>query len=110
MSSRVQRVSEAGNPAREVSRISSSAMLSEAADRMRILDTASLPVVENNEIIGRITNRDIAQAVSAGLNPTTTPVKQAMTSDATSAPEEEVGSATASGASVPGERYESSCD
>ncbi len=110
MSSRVQSVSEAGNPAREVSRISSSAMLSEAADRMRILDTTSLAVVENNEMIGRITNRAIVQAVSAGLNPTTTPVKHAMTTDATPAPKDEVGSAVATGASVPGEPYESSCD
>jgi CBS domain-containing protein len=60
-------------------KISSSAMLSEAADRMEKLDLDSLPVVEDNRIVGRITRRDVATAVSAGLNPTITPVKYAMT-------------------------------
>jgi signal-transduction protein with cAMP-binding, CBS, and nucleotidyltransferase domain len=110
MSGPVQKVSGVRNAAAEVSRISSSAMLSEAADRMRTLDTDSLRVVENNEIIGRITTRGIAQAASAGLNPTTTPVKYVMTSDATSAPEEEVENTAAMGSSGPGEPYESSCD
>ena len=62
----------------DVCRISSSAMLSEAADRMKKFDIEDLPVVENHEIIGRITNDDIARAVAAGLNPATTPVKHAM--------------------------------
>ncbi len=91
MSNRVQKVSGARHAAREVAQISSSAMLSEAADRMRTLHTTSLPVVESNAVIGTITNRDIVQAVAAGRNPTTTPVKYAMTSNATSAPEEEAG-------------------
>jgi CBS domain-containing protein len=60
-------------------KISSSAMLSEAADRMKILGVDRLPVVEDNEIIGAVTDCDIAGAVSAGLNLTTTPVKYAMT-------------------------------
>jgi CBS domain-containing protein len=54
-------------------------MISEAADRMKALEVDRLPVVEDNEIIGAITDRDIAGAVAAGLNLTTTPVKYAMT-------------------------------
>jgi predicted transcriptional regulator len=60
---------------RVVCRISSSAMLSEAAERMRRCGNSSLPIVENHRIVGRITQREIAHAVSAGWNPRTTPVK-----------------------------------
>ena len=59
-------------------RISSSAMLSEAAQRMSRLGVADLAVLENRRIIGRITERDLAQAIAAGLPPTTTPVKCAL--------------------------------
>ncbi len=63
----------------QAQKISSSAMVSEAADRMKALEVDRLPVVEDNEIIGAITDRDIGRAVSAGLNLTMTPVKYAMT-------------------------------
>jgi len=63
----------------QAQKISSSAMLSEAAERMKALEVDRLPVVEDNEIIGAVTAGDIAGAVSAGLNLTTTPVKYAMT-------------------------------
>jgi CBS domain-containing protein len=63
----------------QAQKISSSAMISEAADRMKALEVDRLPVVEDNEIIGTITDRDIARAVSTGLSLTTTPVKHAMT-------------------------------
>ena len=43
-----------------VRRISSSAMLCEAAERMRRLGVSDLPVVENNEIVGLIADGDIA--------------------------------------------------
>jgi CBS domain-containing protein len=71
-------------------RISSSAMLGEAADRMKKLGLDGLPVVENNEIVGRITDRDIARAVSAGMSPTTTPVKYAMTTTAAPAQQDRI--------------------
>ena len=61
-----------------MSRISSSAMLSEAADRMRVRHAGSLAVVEDNEVIGRIHDGDIARAVAAGLDPRITPVKHVM--------------------------------
>jgi CBS domain-containing protein len=64
---------------RRVSQISSSAMLSEAADRMRRLRVSALPVVENNRIVGLITDRDIAiKAAAAGMNPRTTPISYVM--------------------------------
>ncbi len=62
--------------------ISSSAMLSEAAHRMKLLEVDRLAVVENNEVIGTITDCDVAGAAAASLNLTTTPVKYAMTLDA----------------------------
>jgi CBS domain-containing protein len=63
----------------QAQKISSSAMVSEAAGRMKVLEVDRLAVVEDKEIIGTITDRDITRAVSAGLNLTTTPVKYAMT-------------------------------
>jgi CBS domain-containing protein len=63
-----------------IRQISSSAMLSEAADRMRALDVDILPVVEDHRIIGIIAERDIASdALPAGTDPQTTPVKNATT-------------------------------
>jgi CBS domain-containing protein len=67
---------------RVVCRISSSAMLSEAAERMRRCGNSSLPVVENRRLVGRVTQRDIARAVSTGWNPNTTPVKYVCRGDA----------------------------
>jgi CBS domain-containing protein len=74
-----------GRSTSSMGRISSSAMLCEAADRMKKLGIDGLPVVEDNEIVGLITDRDIARAVSAGMSPTTTPVKHAMTTTAAAA-------------------------
>ena len=66
-----------------VRQISSSAMISEAADRMKTLHVGMLPVVENKDIVGTISERDIVvRAVSAGMNPRTTPVKEVMTAGA----------------------------
>ena len=69
----------------QAQKISSSAMLSEAAHRMKRSGIDRLPVVEDNEIIGAITDRDIAGATAAGMDLTTTPVKYAMTPGATGA-------------------------
>jgi len=67
---------------RRVRQISSSAMLSEAADRMRTLDSGALPVVEDNRIVGLVTDRDIAvKAAAAGLNLRITPVRDVMTTE-----------------------------
>jgi CBS domain-containing protein len=73
-----------------VSQISASAMLSEAADRMRRCNTSALPVVEDNRVVGVITDRDIAlKAAAAGLNPTTTPIRHVMMRPAVCCSEED---------------------
>jgi ferredoxin len=63
-------------------KISSSAMLSEADHRMRELGVDRLPVIEYREIVGAIARDDIAEAVRAGMDPSTTPVKSAMKTEA----------------------------
>ncbi len=63
-----------------VCQISSSAMLSEAAERMRALRLSALPVVENNQIVGMVTKREVAvKSGAAGVDPSTTPIREAMT-------------------------------
>ncbi len=75
---------------RRVRQISSSAMLSEAADRMRALDSGALPVVEDSRIVGLVTDRDISvKAAAAGLNPRTTPVRDVMTTNVACCSEED---------------------
>jgi len=60
--------------------ISSSAMLSEAAERMRTLHASALPVVEDNQVVGIVTSRDAAVNIARpGVNPRTTPVRDVMT-------------------------------
>jgi CBS domain-containing protein len=55
-------------------------MLSEAADRMRALDTDMLPVVENRRIVGIIAAGDVAPGALPGdMDPRTTPVRRVMT-------------------------------
>ncbi len=73
----------------QAQKISSSAMLSEAAERMKALGVDRLSVVEDNEIIGAVTDGAIAGAVAAGRNPTTTPVRYAMTGGVTEGRPEE---------------------
>lgn len=66
----------------QVRQISSSAMLSEAVDRMRALGVCALPVIENNQIVGVVTERDItARAAGAGIDAGTTPIQDVMTAD-----------------------------
>ncbi len=63
--------------------ISSSAMLSEAADRMKALDMDILPVVEDRRIVGTIAGRDIAaRTLSARIDLSITPVKNLMMPEA----------------------------
>src|SRR5438093_8135036 len=54
--------------------------LQEAAERMKHLDVGSLPVCENDRLVGMITDRDITvRSVSEGLDPWTDHVRDAMT-------------------------------
>ncbi len=67
---------------RHVQRISSSAMVCEAAEKMRIFDIGSLPVLEDNKIVGMLTDRDIViRVVAAGLSPRMTVIKDVYTPD-----------------------------
>lgn len=63
-----------------VQSISSSAMVSEAAERMRIFDIGAIPILENNKIIGILTDRDIViRAIAAELDPKMTVIKDVYT-------------------------------
>src|SRR3954469_19077656 len=64
------------------------ASLREAARKMENEDIGFLPVVENGELVGVITDRDIiVRAVSRGLDPEATTVEETMTLDIVSLPE-----------------------
>ncbi|MDO8542576.1 MAG: CBS domain-containing protein [Opitutaceae bacterium] len=54
--------------------------LVDAAGLMRQLDVGVLPVCEGDQVVGMLTDRDIAiRAVAAGCDPNTTPVSEIMT-------------------------------
>jgi CBS domain-containing protein len=56
------------------------ATLREAAAKMKQLDVGSLPVAENDRLIGMITDRDTTiRAVAQGLDPNRARVREAMT-------------------------------
>src|SRR5262245_54720369 len=56
------------------------AMLHEAAQQMRTLQVGSLPVCENDRLVGMITDREITvRATASASNPRETPVREAMT-------------------------------
>lgn len=60
--------------------IHAAAPLQEAARRMRTSAVGFLPVVEDDRIVGAITDRDIAiRAVSEGWDPARTAVRRALT-------------------------------
>jgi CBS domain-containing protein len=53
-----------------------------AAQCMKELDIGAVPVCDGRKLMGMITDRDIAVRTSAaGLSPTTTPVRDAMTKE-----------------------------
>lgn len=63
-----------------VEEISPDATLKEAAQRMRSSDIGALPVCQNSQLVGIITDRDIAiRAVAEGGDPNGTFVREAMT-------------------------------
>ncbi len=73
-----------------VQSISSSAMVSEAAERMRIFDIGALPILEDNKIVGMLTDRDIViRVIAAGLDPKMTVIKDAYTPNIISCFEED---------------------
>ncbi len=65
-----------------VESISSDANLVEAAQKMRSLEVGALPIWENDNLVGMITDRDITiRGVADERNPSSTSVKEIMTSD-----------------------------
>lgn len=65
---------------RNVEEISPDSTLKEAAQRMRSSDIGALPVCQNNQLVGIITDRDIAiRAVAEGGDPNRIFVREAMT-------------------------------
>ncbi len=65
---------------RQVEEIGPDATIQDAARKMRTLDVGSLPVCKDGEVVGLITDRDIAiRAVAAGRDPNQTLVRDAMT-------------------------------
>jgi CBS domain-containing protein len=66
----------------EVEYVAPSASLRQAAERMRALDVGSLPVCENDRLLGVITDRDITiRAVADGQDPGRTSVRDVMSAD-----------------------------
>ncbi len=62
--------------------IGSDANLVEAAQKMKLLEVGALPIWENGKLIGMITDRDITiRGVADEKNPSSTSVKEIMTSD-----------------------------
>lgn len=62
--------------------VSPTALLREAARKMRELDVGSLPVVDNGMLVGMITDRDICcRGVADALDPMRTPVREIMSRD-----------------------------
>jgi CBS domain-containing protein len=65
---------------RDVEVIRPDSALQEAASKMKSLDVGSLPVSENQQLVGIITDRDITvRAVASGRDPSSTKVREAMT-------------------------------
>lgn len=65
---------------REPECIRPDATLQDAAERMKNLDVGSLPVCDNDRLVGMVTDRDIAlRCVSAGHDPKSDQVRNAMT-------------------------------
>jgi CBS domain-containing protein len=64
----------------DLGEIPADATLREAAQRMRLLDVAALPVSEDEEFVGIITAEDIAaRGVADGVDPNRAKVRDVMT-------------------------------
>jgi CBS domain-containing protein len=67
---------------REVEVIRPDTPIAEAARKMDELNVGPLPVCDGERLVGMVTDRDITvRATSAGLDPRTTPVREAMTQE-----------------------------
>lgn len=67
---------------RDVETVRPDTSLKDAAELMRTLNVGPLPVVDGEKLVGIITDRDIVvRAVAMGLDPNSSRVSDAMTSD-----------------------------
>lgn len=67
----------------------SSGTIKQAAEKMRTLDVGFIPVKDERDVIGLVTDRDIAiRAVAEGKDPSRTKVSEIMTKDVRSCDEE----------------------
>ncbi len=67
---------------REVRQTNPDISLADAAKKMRDLDVGCLPVWENDELIGIITDRDVTcRAIAEARDPATTTVRDVMSQD-----------------------------
>ena len=65
---------------RNIETIDTDSYVVQAARKMKSLEIGALPVIEKSQIVGMITDRDIAiRAVAGGKNPATTQVREVMT-------------------------------
>ncbi len=70
---------------REVRRTDPDMCLADAARKMRDMDVGCLPVWEDEELIGIITDRDVTcRAIAAARDPATTTVRDIMSNDVAS--------------------------
>jgi CBS domain-containing protein len=70
---------------REVECIKADRTIQEAAQKMKSHDIGPLPVIDNDVLVGMITDRDIVlRAVAEGCDPKTEKVRNVMTHDVTS--------------------------
>lgn len=73
-----------------VKQISTNAMISEAAEKMKTFNIGVLPIFDNNKIVGLLTDRDIVvRAIAAGLDPKTTLIKNVYTPEVLSCSEDD---------------------
>jgi CBS domain-containing protein len=81
----------------DVETISAEATLREAAAQMKSRDIGLLPVLDNDRVVGVITDRDIVlRAVAKGRNPSESTVRAAMSPNVISCrADEEIGTAAA---------------
>jgi CBS domain-containing protein len=67
---------------RDLETVTPNTTLKDAAEKMRTLNVGPLPVCEGDMLMGIITDRDIVvRAVAMGMDPNSTRVADAMTSD-----------------------------
>jgi CBS domain-containing protein len=65
---------------RDLTAIGPDAMVAEAADKMRRLDVGVLPVVDDNHLVGIVTDRDLTiRSTAAEGDPTVDKIREVMT-------------------------------